>query len=121
MTPTELHYEEMLTDHRRLVRELDVLINGETAAEQASLCDIVAQLQREQRQYREGNPYTHPASHEPSRALKPPLVTVCALGHAFYRESHAIIRCPYCADTSVERLMRRLHRIKIALRHLCDE
>lgn len=35
----------MLTDHNRLVRELDVLLNGEVgAADQASLCDIVAQV-----------------------------------------------------------------------------
>lgn len=38
-------YEEVLADHRRLVRELDVLLNGEHgAAKQASLCDIVGQL-----------------------------------------------------------------------------
>lgn len=38
-------YEEVLADHRRLVRELDVLLNGEHgAAKQASLCDIVAQV-----------------------------------------------------------------------------
>ena len=35
-------YEEVLDDHRRLVRELDVLMNDEHAAKQASLCDIVA-------------------------------------------------------------------------------
>lgn len=41
-------YEEVMEDHRRLVRELDVLINGEEgAAQQASLCDIVAQVKRE--------------------------------------------------------------------------
>lgn len=41
-------YEEVMEDHRRLVRELDVLINGEEgAAKQASLCDIVAQVRRE--------------------------------------------------------------------------
>lgn len=41
-------YEQIFADHRRLVRELDVLINGEDgAAEQASLCDIVAQVKRE--------------------------------------------------------------------------
>jgi hypothetical protein len=35
-------------DHRRLVRELDVLLNGEEgAAKQASLCDVVAQVRRE--------------------------------------------------------------------------
>jgi len=37
-------YEEVLKDHRRLVRKLDVLLNGEGAAEQASLCDIVCQV-----------------------------------------------------------------------------
>lgn len=36
-----------LEDHDRLVRELDVLMNGEEgAAKQASLCDIVAQFPR---------------------------------------------------------------------------
>jgi len=41
-------YEEVLADHRRLVRELDVLLNGEHgAAKQASLCDIVGQLKRQ--------------------------------------------------------------------------
>lgn len=35
----------VMADHARLVRELDVLLNGEAgAAKQASLCDIVAQL-----------------------------------------------------------------------------
>lgn len=43
-------YEEVLADHRRLVRELDVLLNGEEgAAKQASLCDIVAQLAAKKR------------------------------------------------------------------------
>lgn len=37
-------YEEASTDHKRLVRELDVLMNGDGAASQASLCDIVAQF-----------------------------------------------------------------------------
>ncbi|EPB6908137.1 hypothetical protein L4Q18_000781 [Pseudomonas aeruginosa] len=38
-------YEEVLADHRRLVRELDVLLNGEEgAAKQASLCDLVGQV-----------------------------------------------------------------------------
>lgn len=40
-----IELESVISDHNRLVRELDVLINGkEGAAEQASLCDIVAQL-----------------------------------------------------------------------------
>jgi hypothetical protein len=43
-----LDYERTLADHGRLVRELDVLLNGEEgAAKQASLCDIVAQVRRE--------------------------------------------------------------------------
>ncbi|HEJ7283071.1 TPA: hypothetical protein SMF87_004523 [Serratia marcescens] len=37
-------YEEAAADKRRLVRELDVLLNGDGAAKQASLCDIVAQV-----------------------------------------------------------------------------
>ncbi|MPS30540.1 MAG: hypothetical protein E2576_14510 [Alcaligenaceae bacterium] len=38
-------YEEVLADHRRLVRQLDVALNGEDgAAKQASLCDIVGQV-----------------------------------------------------------------------------
>ena len=41
---TVADYEEVLDDHRRLVRELDVLLNGENAARQASLVDIVAQF-----------------------------------------------------------------------------
>ncbi|KVT92659.1 hypothetical protein WK60_13795 [Burkholderia ubonensis] len=46
--PAQADYEEVLADHRRLVRELDVLLNGEEgAALQASLCDIVAQVRRE--------------------------------------------------------------------------
>ena len=38
-------HEEAKADHQRLVRELDVMLNGEDgAAPQASLCDIVAQV-----------------------------------------------------------------------------
>jgi hypothetical protein len=40
-------YEKAFADHKRLVRNLDVLLNGEVgAAPQASLCDLVAQLER---------------------------------------------------------------------------
>lgn len=43
-------HEEVHRDHRRLVRELDVLLNGEAgAAKQASLCDIVGQIAHEKR------------------------------------------------------------------------
>jgi hypothetical protein len=40
-------YEEVLADHRRLVRQLDMLLNGSYAAKQASLCDIVSQVASE--------------------------------------------------------------------------
>jgi len=41
-------YAEVLADHRRLVRELDVLLNGvDGAAKQASLVDLVAQVRRQ--------------------------------------------------------------------------
>ncbi len=39
-------HEEVHRDHQQLVRDLDVLLNGDGAARQASLCDIVAQLAR---------------------------------------------------------------------------
>lgn len=45
LTPAD--YEEVLAGHRRLVRELDVLLNGEGAAAQASLADLVAQVRRQ--------------------------------------------------------------------------
>lgn len=41
-----VEYEEVLADHRRLVRELDMLINGVDAAPQASLCDVVCQVDK---------------------------------------------------------------------------
>lgn len=45
---TSADYEEVLADHRRLVRQLDVLLNGAAgAAAQASLADLVAQVERE--------------------------------------------------------------------------
>lgn len=44
--PTADDYEEVLADHRRLVREMDVLLNGEAcAAKQAMLCDLVSQVE----------------------------------------------------------------------------
>lgn len=48
MPLTEKDYQEALKDVDRLVRELDVIWNGEAgAAKQASLCDIVGQLRKE--------------------------------------------------------------------------
>jgi hypothetical protein len=38
-------YEATLEGHRRLVRRLDVALNGDGAAQQASLCDLVAQVE----------------------------------------------------------------------------
>ena len=51
-------YEEVLADHRRLVRELDGILSGgiEHAAKQASLCDlipVVKQIVEERNHYRE--------------------------------------------------------------------
>ncbi len=45
--PTLAGHEEVLTDHRRLVRELDVAMHGqEGAALQASLCDLIGPARR---------------------------------------------------------------------------
>lgn len=41
MSVTAADYEDVLHDQRRLVRELDVMMNGSAAAKQASLCDVV--------------------------------------------------------------------------------
>lgn len=42
------HDDSDQADHDRLIRELDVLLNGvEGAARQASLCDIVAQVRKQ--------------------------------------------------------------------------
>jgi len=41
-------YEECMDDWRRLTRELDVALNGDGAAKQASLCDILAQAKHPQ-------------------------------------------------------------------------
>lgn len=39
-------YEAAFADHRRLVRDIDVIMNGEAgAAKQASLCDLVPEIQ----------------------------------------------------------------------------
>lgn len=46
--PSQSDYEAVLADHKRLVRELDVLLNGEDgAAQQAFLADLVAQVRRQ--------------------------------------------------------------------------
>lgn len=64
-------HEEVHADHRRLVRELDILLNGEAgAAKQASLCDIVAQVAQQKR-----------AAHEPK--APPTTEQLIALGDAF--------------------------------------
>ncbi len=40
-------YEECLADKRRLIREIDITLNGDNAAKQASLCDILSQIKAE--------------------------------------------------------------------------
>lgn len=66
------------TSHNALVRELDVLLNGEhRAAPQASLCDIVAQVKRERLSLWKGD--------NPSHAL-PPSACLCDESLALLRK-----------------------------------
>lgn len=37
-------YEEWANDVKRLTKEIDIIMNGEDCAKQASLCDVVSQL-----------------------------------------------------------------------------
>lgn len=39
-------YTQYIADHNRLVREIDVAVNGANAAQQASLCDILKDVQK---------------------------------------------------------------------------
>lgn len=39
-------YREMVAEWRDLTRRLDVALNGDGAAKQASLCDLVAQFEK---------------------------------------------------------------------------
>lgn len=43
---TVADYEAVLADHRRLVREIDVIMFGDGAAKQASLCDMVNPIRK---------------------------------------------------------------------------
>lgn len=61
--PSVADYEQALADHRRLVRDLDIALNGENAAPQASLCDIVAQVKGMTRQAQQPVEWT--CKHEP--------------------------------------------------------
>lgn len=38
-------YQEVIDSHKAVVRQIDQIINGENAAPQASLCDLVGQIQ----------------------------------------------------------------------------
>lgn len=49
-------YEEVLAGHRKLVLELDILLNGDGAAKQASLCDVVGQVAKIVREKGEPQP-----------------------------------------------------------------
>ena len=39
-------YKDVIDDHNRLVKELDIIINGKNAAENPSLCDLISQLKQ---------------------------------------------------------------------------
>lgn len=68
-------HEEVHRDHHRLVRELDVLLNGEAgAAKQASLCDIVGQLAAQKR-HRPSNQWVSLAERQPPKDCARLLVT----------------------------------------------
>lgn len=41
---TRADYEKTLQDYRRLVRDIDVIMHGNDAAKQASLCDLVGPI-----------------------------------------------------------------------------
>ncbi len=71
-------YEEVLADHRRLVRELDIALNGEDgAARQASLCDIVSQVKSIKRELSWLDyPANTPKQSYPSIPLSHPLLFV---------------------------------------------
>lgn len=59
--PDVSDYEQVLDDHRRLTRELDVLLNSEEgAAQQASLADLVAQLRTESKRSQAMTTPKHP-------------------------------------------------------------
>ena len=81
-------YEEVLADHRRLVRELDVIWNGVLcAAKQASLCDIVHQIAMD---LEEGE-------------LMPCCRTLPELKYASGKEYSGSVRyeCPVCHRTTI--------------------
>ncbi len=73
-------YEEAAADKRRLVRELDVLLNGENAAKQASLCDIVAQV-RQQKLVPTCPPCDGSAYFRPGDHTQGCVVWICQQGH----------------------------------------
>ena len=41
---TITYLTEVLDDKRRLTREIDIILNGDNAAPQASLCDLIPQI-----------------------------------------------------------------------------
>lgn len=74
-------YKEAEADKQRLVRDLDVLLNGKEAAQQASLCDIVSQVQAMMRKgcilpLCDGSSYFEAGSHTFGCA-----VWICNQGH----------------------------------------
>jgi hypothetical protein len=97
---TVADYEEVLADHRRLVRELDVLLNGEHgAATQASLCDIVGQLKSKKRQ-------------RASKTGDDPFNCPKCGAHDYGLFASAMVGSPHCTRAENDRLRAALKRIK---------
>ncbi|MFD3263148.1 hypothetical protein [Phenylobacterium ferrooxidans] len=96
---TVADYEEVLADHRRLVRELDVLLNGEGGAERPSLCDIVGQL-------RHAKPPSYDGSKSLIERLREPIVSEAFATHRITDGALAerLIRERLDAASEIERL-----------------
>jgi hypothetical protein len=98
---TPADYEEVLADHRRLVRELDVLLNGEEgAAPQASLCDIVMQVKKQGLRSAELAPYKTVEAMRSDAALGQQCEGLIALKTHFTGEP------PYVGNEGVLRALR---------------
>jgi hypothetical protein len=98
---TAADYEEVLADHRRLVRELDVLLNGEEgAAPQASLCDIVMQVKKQGLRSAELAPYKTVEAMRSDAALGQQCEGLIALKTHFTGEP------PYVGNEGVLRALR---------------
>lgn len=43
----DAYYQVINNSHNVLVREIDIILNGKNAAQQASLCDLVGQIKQQ--------------------------------------------------------------------------